>query len=57
MKHILPTELVNRVLTYLATRPYTEVTQLIKDIQSLSVPYNEECPPEISGHIEEVPSD
>ena len=57
MKHILPTELVNRVLTYLATRPYTEVMLLIKDIQSLSVPYNEECPQEIVTPVEEVPTE
>ena len=57
MKHILPTELVNRVLTYLATRPYTEVMLLIKDIQSLSVPYNEECPQEIGTPVEEVPTE
>ena len=57
MKHILPTDLVNRVLTYLASRPYTEVMVLINEIQANAVAYNEECPKEIGTPIEEVPTE
>jgi hypothetical protein len=52
MKHILPTELVNRVLAYLATRPYNDVTVLIKDIQANAVPVSEDS---VSEVVEAIP--
>ena len=30
----MPVDLVNRVLAYMATRPYSEVTDLISEIQT-----------------------
>ena len=45
MKHILPTETINKVLNYLATRPYTDVANLIRDLQSQAVPYVDESSP------------
>jgi len=44
MKHILPTELVNRILNYLATRAYSDVSVLIRDIQSMSKPHEDPKP-------------
>lgn len=41
MKHILPTDTVNKVLNYLASRPYSEVAALVKEIQSNAVAYND----------------
>lgn len=41
MKHILPTDLVNKVLTYMAARPYSEVALLIADIKAQAVQYVE----------------
>lgn len=37
MKHILPTDLVNKLLTYLAGKAYQEVFQLINDIKTQAV--------------------
>jgi len=34
MKHILPTDTINKVLNFLATKPYSEVSALITEIQS-----------------------
>lgn len=31
---VLPVDLVNRVLAYMATRPYSEVTDIISEIQT-----------------------
>ena len=31
---VLPVDLVNRVLVYMATRPYSEVTDIISEIQT-----------------------
>lgn len=56
MKHILPTELVNRVLAYLATRPYTEVTLIIKDIQGQAVPFTEASETEVSKDVADLPN-
>lgn len=33
----LPVDVVNRVLSFLATRPYTEVAELISEVQSAAV--------------------
>lgn len=41
MKHILPTEIINKILNYLATKAYSEVNQLINDIQRQAVQYVE----------------
>jgi hypothetical protein len=41
MKHILPTDIINKVLNYLAGRPYSEVAVLVKDIQSNAVQHQE----------------
>jgi len=41
MKHILPTDIINKVLNYLAGRPYSEVAALVKDIQSNAVQHQE----------------
>jgi hypothetical protein len=37
MQHILPTELLNRVIAYLATKAYSEVMGLIHEMQTKAV--------------------
>jgi hypothetical protein len=37
MKHILPTETINKILNLLTTRPYGEVVGLIAEINKLAV--------------------
>ena len=34
MFHKLPTETVNKILAYLSTQPYSQVTALIREIQT-----------------------
>lgn len=50
MKHIIPTEVLNKVLNYLSTRPFGEVVDLITQIQQTAQlfvePAKEECAPE-----------
>ncbi len=42
MKHILPTDTINKILNYLSSRPYSEVAVLIKEIQSQAQAHPEE---------------
>lgn len=37
MKHILPTDTINKMLNYLAGRPYSEVANLIAEIKANAV--------------------
>lgn len=37
MKHILPTDTINKVLNFLAGRPYSEVANLIAEIKANAV--------------------
>ena len=39
MKHILPTELLNKVLVFLASKPFSEVSSLIAEIQRNAVKF------------------
>jgi len=55
MKHIIPTDLINRVLSYLATKAYSEVATMIRDIQSQAKPHVEPDAP--AAKVEEKPCD
>lgn len=37
MKHSLPTDVVNKVLNYLASKPFSEVSLLIREIRDTAV--------------------
>jgi len=39
MKHILPTDTVNKILSYLASKAFSEVSSLITEIQSVAKPF------------------
>jgi hypothetical protein len=39
MKHTLPTDTINKVLNFLAGRPYSEVANLIAEIKANAVEY------------------
>ena len=54
MKHILPTDLVNKVLNFLAGRPYSEVATLISDIQKNAVAYQEPVAPACEPKVEPI---
>lgn len=41
MKHIIPTDLINKVLSYLSGHTYSEVAILIQDIKQQAVLYVE----------------
>ena len=57
MKHILPTDTVNKVLNYLAGKAYAEVNVLIAEIQKVAVAYEEpaEKPPEPAAPVAAAP--
>jgi hypothetical protein len=42
MKHIVSTKILQDIINYLANRPYTEVSQLIKTLQEDAKPHEEE---------------
>ena len=44
MNYTLPETIINAVLKYLASKPYVEVFELVKQIQSSAVPYQAEVP-------------
>jgi hypothetical protein len=41
MKHILPTDTINKILSYLAGKAYSEVAVLINEIKSEAVEFKE----------------
>lgn len=41
MKHLLPTDTINKVLNYLASKAFSEVSALINEIKSLAVQHVE----------------
>jgi hypothetical protein len=41
MKHILPSDLLQKIFNYLVTRPFQEVNALINEIQQKAEAYNE----------------
>lgn len=41
MKHILPTDTVNKILNYLATKAFSEVNALIVEIQRVAVVFKD----------------
>lgn len=41
MKHILPTETINKVLNYLCTKPFSEVSHLIDEVKQKAIEYLE----------------
>lgn len=47
MKHVLPTDTINKVLNFLASKSYAEVSDLIAEIKANAVAYVEkqESPP------------
>ena len=38
-RHILPTDTINKVLTYLSGKAYSEVAMIINEVKSLAAPY------------------
>jgi len=44
MKHILPTETINKILTYLATKAYAEVSDIINEVKSKALLFTEPAP-------------
>lgn len=42
MKHTLPTETLNKILGYLATKAFSEVNSLILEIQRVATPFPED---------------
>ncbi len=41
MKHTLPTETINKVLNYLCTKPFSEVSHLIEEVKASAVQFVE----------------
>jgi len=47
-KHTIPTEIINKILSYLASKPFTEVAALIQEVQMKAVPVEEKEKNEVS---------
>jgi hypothetical protein len=51
MKHSVSTKVLQDILNYLASRPYSEVTVLIKTLQEDAKPIAEESAPEVIPEV------
>lgn len=47
MKHILPTDLINKILTYLSSKAYSEVALLIDEIKTKAEAYFDKIDPPV----------
>lgn len=56
MKHIIPTDLINKVLNYLAGKAYSEVAILIGELKEKSVLYTEPEAPLVPPVSDPMPS-